>query len=402
MTQPNTMRALDPFRYLIGNRAAIERIAATRWAWVVGAILVLSAGIARNYDHLDLLRNPEWFIGPFVASLISAVFIYLWLIFLLRPEKGSDDAQAPQKMRSFGTFLVLVWMTAPCAWIYGIPVESYTDLLTATKWNIVFLAVVSVWRVFLVTRAVSVLSGAPWQRTLFMVLAPASLEMAFGTAKTKIDLQASLIASMGGIRLPPHEELLIKVSGLTCQLSFAVFFIMLIGIVVSKGRATRPLWRPTHERPIGALIMAGCALALWAVAAIPMHRGVSNRHQMEELIDNQQYDAALEFAASKQRSDFSGMHYLPPDPYQYGLEYQYMMLGRVKEDTPAWLVEEFRTNAVEACKLRDELDPLALEELKEEFPEIHERLMQYAAKLEEKRTRTSAEEKWLHSFKSDQ
>ncbi len=32
---------------------------------------------------------------------------------------------------------------------------SFTDLVTATGWNIGFLAVVSVWRVFLVTRSLN-------------------------------------------------------------------------------------------------------------------------------------------------------------------------------------------------------------------------------------------------------
>lgn len=73
------MRPADIPLFLIGNRGAIERLAATRHAWVTGAILVLTAGIARNYDHLDLLYQPEWFIGPFAASLVSIGFIFLCL-----------------------------------------------------------------------------------------------------------------------------------------------------------------------------------------------------------------------------------------------------------------------------------------------------------------------------------
>jgi hypothetical protein len=191
------MRVLDPLLFLAGHRGAIERIAATRHAWIVGAILVLSAGIARNYDHLDLLREPEWFIGPFAASLVSIIFIFLWICGPLKLGKVGGLG------KQLGTFLTLAWMTAPCAWLYGIPAESMTDIVTATKWNIAFLAVVSLWRVAIMTRSVAVLTGVKAIRVLPLILAPAALEMMVGSFFKSL----SLIGVMGGVRLPPHTEL---------------------------------------------------------------------------------------------------------------------------------------------------------------------------------------------------
>src|SRR5687768_8310170 len=78
LNSSSTMRPSDLFLYLFGHRGAIERIAGSRRAWAVGALLVLTAGIARNYDHLYLPLQLEAFLGPFVASLFSTVFIFYW------------------------------------------------------------------------------------------------------------------------------------------------------------------------------------------------------------------------------------------------------------------------------------------------------------------------------------
>ena len=45
-------------RYLIGDRAAILAIAASRPAHWVGALFVLSAAFAREYDGEDLWHEP--------------------------------------------------------------------------------------------------------------------------------------------------------------------------------------------------------------------------------------------------------------------------------------------------------------------------------------------------------
>ena len=44
--------------YLIGSRRAILDIASSRWSLLIGAIFVLSAGFAREYDGEDLIGEP--------------------------------------------------------------------------------------------------------------------------------------------------------------------------------------------------------------------------------------------------------------------------------------------------------------------------------------------------------
>ena len=278
------MRFYDPLLFLAGHRGAIERIAATRRAWMIGAILVLSAGIARNYDHLDLLREPEWFIGPFLASAVSVVFIFLCIGGRLKLDAVGNYH------RQWGTFLTLAWMTAPCAWLHGIPVESMTDIITATKWNIAFLAIVSLWRVALMTRAVAVLTGVTSCRALALILAPAAFEMMVGS----ISKSMSLVQIMGGVRLPPHTKLLQEASHFATEASFWVLVVAVIACWSIKGVAVTPLNRPsTAVAPRSAFMFAVAPVVAWALAALPFHGEIVNRGRLEHLVDERKFSEAV-------------------------------------------------------------------------------------------------------------
>jgi hypothetical protein len=382
------MTPADLFLYLFGNRRSIERVAATPWAWLVGAVLVLSAGIARNYDHLDLLRQPSWFIGPFVASLVSSVFVFLWVF------PGLKMQALQEKGGNFATFLKLVWLTAPCAWIYGLPVESFTDLVTATKWNIAFLAIVSFWRVAIIVRAVCVLTHAPWPRVSLLVIAPASLEMMFASFFKGM----SLVGIMGGVRLPPHDQLLRDVTGFTTVASFWIFIAAVIALFFVKGRASAPLSRAASGFPKSSLAVAVLSLLVWLVIAIPVQPRIQNRHRLEQLIDSGNIEAAIAFASSKNRGDFPGIHYLAPDPTRYQYGYPLEPLEKLPEDAPSWLREEWTRNAIEAHKSFLIIDEERLAHLKTRHPRIFSALLEYEAALRAKPKLTPDEKYWLERF----
>jgi hypothetical protein len=381
------MRFYDPLLFLAGHRGAIERIAATRRAWVVGAVFVLSAGIARNYDHLDLLREPEWFIGPFVASLVSIVFIYLCIAGRLKLEAVGDYH------RQWGTFLTLAWMTAPCAWIYGIPVESLTDIITATKWNIAFLAIVSLWRVALMTRALAVLTGVTTSRALVLILAPASFEMMVGS----LFGSRSLVQIMGGVRLPPHTELLHHSGQFAIEVSFWVFLLSVWLCWRFKGVALTPLNRPwTGKFPQPALALAGASLAAWALAAPPFHGKIVNRDRLKEFVSAGRFPEAVAFASSKTRDDFPPDHYLPPAPD--GRSFPLGLLDALPADAPEWLHEEWLSNAVEAFVLRRRLRSDTWEELVESHPAVAAGVEARAEELRSRPTLDWDDQDWLRDF----
>ena len=381
------MRAADPFLYLLGHRGAIERIAATRHAWMVGAILVLSAGIARNYDHLDLLREPEWFIGPFVASAVSVVFIYLCIAGRLKLDAvGNYHTQ-------WGTFLTLAWLTAPCAWLYGIPVESMTDIITATKWNIAFLAIVSLWRVALMTRAVAVLTGVRTTRALVLVLAPAAFEMMVGS----VFGSRSLVQIMGGVRLPPHTELLHQSGQFAVEASFWVFLLSVWLCWRIKGVALTPLDRPgTGKLPRPAIALALASLAAWALAALPFHGNIVNRDRLKQLVNSKKFPEAVAFASSKTRADFPPDHYLPPAPD--GWSFPLDLLDALPADAPGWLREEWMGNAVEAFVLKRGIRSDIWEELLESHPAVAAGVKARAEELRSRPERSWDERNWLRHF----
>ncbi len=366
-----TMRPVDLILYLFGNRGAIERVAAMRYAWLIGAILVLTAGIARNYDHLDVLRQPEWFIGPFAASLVSVVFIFMWISVPLKLKKVGSD------WRQCGTFLVLAWLTAPCAWLYAIPVESMTDIVTATKWNIAFLAIVAFWRVAIIVRAVSVLTGVTWYRALPLVLAPAALEAMLGSFFKGL----SLVGIMGGIRLPPHTELLVQASNFTTSVSFWLLIACIIASFIVRGVANQPLYRSTRPASKSVILVSAFTMLAWAMLATLFHPLVANRYQLQELIRQDNYKDAIAFASGKTREDFPPHHYLPPEPTAW---FPGELLEMLPPDAPAWLRKEWVQNAIESYKMRYPYDFYDLEgwqKISDLYPEIPQAIKLHADEL---------------------
>ena len=64
------------WRYQLGDPEAIRELAAQRGSLVVGLILVLSAGIAREYDHEYIGEATHFFFLPLLASLLIALILY--------------------------------------------------------------------------------------------------------------------------------------------------------------------------------------------------------------------------------------------------------------------------------------------------------------------------------------
>src|SRR4051794_11707617 len=65
------------FECLVGRRKAILEIASTPVVLGAGALLVLSAGLARNFDKLVLFQEPWRLLGPFGASLLTSGLLFV-------------------------------------------------------------------------------------------------------------------------------------------------------------------------------------------------------------------------------------------------------------------------------------------------------------------------------------
>lgn len=204
---------LAPIAFLFGSQDAARKLARWRWTLLLGLILVASAGIARRYDVEGGLSGGWWFLGPLLVSLFSASLIYcLSVLPLLKFDKRIDARPG----RSFLIFLGLFWLTAPCAWLYALPVEKWTDTpLVAAQINVALLAVVASWRVWIIARACQAVTGQGSLRCLLAVLWPAALELALVSYAASF-LNHSLAASMGGVReVPPEDVFMLAVYDLS-------------------------------------------------------------------------------------------------------------------------------------------------------------------------------------------
>lgn len=91
-------------------------------------------------------------------------FIYTCLGCIER--SGTDGYQ------KYLTFLSGYWMTAPLAWFYAFPIETMTDELPSIYFNLTAPSVVSIWRVLLFARIVSIQFAIPYLSSLSWVLVP--------------------------------------------------------------------------------------------------------------------------------------------------------------------------------------------------------------------------------------
>ncbi len=224
------MRLSTVARFLIGDRAAILSLGADRSTPLVGAVLVLSAGLARSYHTADLLDQPWRLLTPFAVS--SAIAVVLLLTTYIGPraspfDKSQQEASSlPQRLLSL---VGLIWMTAPLAWLYGIPYERFTDPLSAAEAKVWTLALVAAWRVLLMTRILSVATGRNVVATFFQVMLLADGMVFMGLSVAKLPL----IQFMAEIRLTDAEAYLAGIVFLTLVAVVYSFPVWLIGAGVA-------------------------------------------------------------------------------------------------------------------------------------------------------------------------
>ncbi|MDP6554465.1 MAG: hypothetical protein QGG71_07340 [Pirellulaceae bacterium] len=311
------MRIQTLVRFLFGDRDAILRISNSRYALPLSLLLVLSAGFAREYDGEDLRSEPWYLLIPLGASLALSFILYSLI-------EGIARCQRKRNLfwRGYGIFLPLFWMTAPLAWLYAIPVERFLSTADSVRANLWLLGIVSVWRVTLITRVISVLYRTHWFATFFVV-------MLFGDALMWIVLEMTplpILSIMGGIRLTESERILLDTATMLrvlCILSAPVWLIGTLFICVRRPReplawerdAVNAESRLSVAKPLWAL--SSVALLVWA-AILPMTQPQqANRRKVETSLAENQIADALTFMSQCGPEDFPP-HWDPPPRIGYG------------------------------------------------------------------------------------
>jgi hypothetical protein len=328
--------------FLTGDTFAIRSVARAKYGWLLGAILVLSAGFAREYNRTDLLAEPIHILIPFAASLVASVLFYCFIWFFA--------ASGPLYSRpSYLEFLQCFWATAPLAWIYALPVERWCDRVTALNINYYLLEIVAVWRLFLMIRVLRTLWKAELSQATAIVLAfsdfafIASIPLA---PRPIIDIMAGVDLSLAEQVSRFHYQSVCTLAVLAAPILF--IWLMLVTVMVDW-RPVKPLDRSVECRiqsmvwasSLGAVIF-GLLLCLLEQPAVRAGTTVN------KLIADGKYHEAIEFLAAHDRREFSPQWELPIRSYRRGMiddprELVKLFLASLETaNAPHWVKEELR------------------------------------------------------------
>lgn len=302
------------FSYLVGNRQAILQIASTHGALGLGALFVLSAGLAREYDGADLYHEPWLLLIPFVASTATSFLLYS-LVYLAALRRFIER---PAFGPMYISFLALYWMTAPIAWFYAIPVERFMSAGDSTIANLYLLALVSLWRVILITRVVNVLFGASVFAAFWLVMLFADSVALGMLSLTPIPI----INVMGGVRLS-SSEIAIQSTALSIFLFGGMSWLVWLLGVFLIGISGRRDWKVpsielTRSSQIGRFAWAlPICVILGFIGLLPFTQPEQQlRHAVENNLAKNRIDEAIRLMSKHVHSDFPP-HWIPPPHLAY-------------------------------------------------------------------------------------
>ncbi|NOX60291.1 MAG: hypothetical protein GXP29_15730 [Planctomycetes bacterium] len=299
-------------KFLLGDRQAILDIARSKNGLLVGALLVLSAGFAREYDAEYLVMEPWHVLIPLGASLLVALPMFA-LLFVIGKRRGIGKVQF---FKAFRSFLVLFWMTAPLAWVYAIPFERFLDPIGATYANLWMLRIVSIWRVALMTHVVSVFFGCKPVPAFFCVILVADIAM-----QVALDFAPfPVINFMGGIRVSDTANIVANAASVMTLFGILSLPIWLIGVLVVICK-TQPTWSvvdltpqaPFKSQP--AITLAATAVLAW-FTVLPWTQAEQRlRYETESLLIDGQIAKGLAVMSQHQKNHYPPLWDPPPRPH---------------------------------------------------------------------------------------
>lgn len=224
---------------------------------VVGGIFVFTGALAREYDGVSFVHMPWVLVRPLAASIVLSSVLY-WMARLATRWGGSGtDGRERSSEPTYVQFLRCYWMTAPMAWLYAYPAERLWDPVTAVQANLLLLAFVSVWRVTLISRVISVLWGGRYVPVLFVVLFFGDAAVLAGT----LLLGPAMPMTMGGVRASPRDGAIAGTIFMVMFVTIILFVPLLIAAVVASGRI-----QSRRDAGVSDRLSARISASLWALA----------------------------------------------------------------------------------------------------------------------------------------
>lgn len=140
-------------QFLLGSRVAIATFASRRDTLWLGLTFVISAGLVREYHQASWIQKPWLIATPLIWATVFTLLLFPLATIVAR-QRGVVVKNYWARCR---VFLGLVWMTAPLAWIFILPVDQLMPAEDAAIIKLWFLGIVSIWRIYLVTRILATL-----------------------------------------------------------------------------------------------------------------------------------------------------------------------------------------------------------------------------------------------------
>jgi hypothetical protein len=294
-----------------GDADAIRQIAASRWSLAIGAILVLSAALARSHHRHDISRKPAVLLIPFGASLAAAYALCVLLVLTT----GRRDF-----LSAWPVWIALFWGTAPLAWLYGLPVECWTTPLGAIKARFLSLALVSVARVAITIRAVDVLTqcGGPAAFFEVMLFADLFLLAALWCARPRShEKPPQLFTGMGAMspRAPRDVRWLRSISWKIAVAAILTFPLWLLGVFITSGASANwsvPQMLAGQPPAAATWGVALGAVVAWSLLSLAPQRWLRRAGMIERLVDAGDYARAAELLSTSRPRDFPPLWMPPP------------------------------------------------------------------------------------------
>lgn len=278
-------------------------IAETRGLLRYAALFVVSAGFAREYDAVDLLRKPWHLALPLVASVGTSLALYLFLFL-------AKGCRVPWK-DGYRAFLGLYWMTAPLAWLYAIPYERWMSPVAAMQANLATLGLVAVWRVALMVRTIAVLHSVPWWLLVFPVFFFADTVLVC----VQFFVPVPIFEFMGGVRLSPADNVLVGAKAAAFILGSLAWPVLLIGSLVCL-YFRRPQWTPRldgiHVPSRSFKALAAASVLVWAPLVIAPQIEQQRGSRIERLWEAGEMEAAAQLLVEWERSELPPAWQPPP------------------------------------------------------------------------------------------
>ncbi len=252
--QQNPLSVLDLFKVLVGNREAILRaVDARHGIWLAMALVGLAA-LARDYDVASLIHRPHLLAVPFAASAVLGSLFFLVIRICISFAKIPDEHLA--RFVPYKRWMTGYWLTAPIAWLYAIPVETFASEESSVRFNLLLLTVVSVWRLLLFSRIASVLTGLSYVVALTWIGLTSCLIAFPGLFFS----QLNLVGFMGGVSLPASDRILVRFYGGASSVVFIVgCFLFLAWLFSLNHLIFSPNKRNFESPPFQkAIVSGGC------------------------------------------------------------------------------------------------------------------------------------------------